>query len=114
MAPQELPATIARPVAETAAGEAKEGDGAYLLPATLANRHMPGAAERVSKFCLSVGDNLVDYRDCANLKSIYLDTYIRLTTGCRRRLPDQDAGISLSCLTFLPIVNTLISVFQDG
>jgi hypothetical protein len=59
--PQELPATIARPVAAPAAAEAKEGDAAS-LPAILAGEHTPVVAARVNKFCLATHDRLAIQR----------------------------------------------------
>jgi site-specific recombinase XerD len=53
---QELPATIAQFVAETATGETEERNDASLLPAILAGHHTPGVAEKVNRFCLSVAD----------------------------------------------------------
>lgn len=53
---QDLPATIARPVVGAADGEAKERDDASLLPTILAGHSTPSVADRVNKFCLSVGE----------------------------------------------------------
>jgi len=50
---------------------------------------------------MPAGDNLVDYRNHANLKYVYLYTWIRLMTVCKRRLPDQDAGISVMLFDIL-------------
>jgi hypothetical protein len=53
---RELPTTIARPVLETVRDEAEKKDSDSLLPAILVGHHTPGAAARVNKFCLSVGE----------------------------------------------------------
>jgi len=53
VSPQELPATIARPVAKTVAAETEERNDASPLPTIMANDHTLGTAEWVSKFCLS-------------------------------------------------------------
>jgi hypothetical protein len=59
--PQELPATLARPVTAAEAAEAKEGDAAS-LPAIPAGHHTQVFAARVNKVCLATLDRLAIQR----------------------------------------------------